>query len=659
MTVLNIGGQHVTVDDSFMDLSTADQQKTVDEIASSFTPDVPVTTNSVVRSAATGVPIIGGLANKMDAATNAALAPALNRFFDPKDQLSEDTFGGRYAHSLRDQESSDADFANAHPIVDTGAKLAGGAAALVPALGAAPGLFGLEGGLALQATMGGISNAVIGAGDSLTRGQDPIVGGALGGALGAGAPLAGALARQVVAPIASNIRALVNPTGLARSQVARAIAESGRSTADIANDVTQAAQEGQGVFTVADALGNAGHELLGAAARGPGAGRTAVIDALEGRQGTQGRRISNALSEGFAAPETAAQTEARMTAARGAQADADYGAVRDGAGRVDVLPAINHIDETLGPGADQQLANGGSALANDSVEGPLQGFRNRLARVNPDDFASVQRIRGDMADAAQNAMQSGFGNRARLIRGAIGHLDTAMENASNGFRQSNRNFAQASRNIDAIGQGRDAFNRGRTEDTIPAFQNLTPEGQQAFRAGYVDPAIAQTQGAAFGVNKARPFINSAFQDEAAAMAPGNDLMQRRIGREQTMAEGRNIALGGSPTAKNLAHDAAAGIDPTFVGHLVTGNYPGALHRLIHAGVNGWNGNTAPVREAIANLLLQHGATAGELDQMVGETVRRMQLVQKMARNGSRAVTGAIAAIPPRAKKSKPPIFRTK
>jgi hypothetical protein len=45
--------------------------------------------NSLVRSAATGVPIIGGALNKLEAGTNAALAPALNRFFKPEDQLSE------------------------------------------------------------------------------------------------------------------------------------------------------------------------------------------------------------------------------------------------------------------------------------------------------------------------------------------------------------------------------------------------------------------------------------------------------------------------------------------------------------------------------------------------------------------------------------------
>ena len=105
-------------------------------------PAAPVTANDVGRSFASGVPVLGGLLNKADAATNAALAPLLNRFFDEKDQLPEDTFGERYAHSLRDQEGADAKFAQQHPVIDTAAKLAGGAAAMAPAIAAAPGVLG-------------------------------------------------------------------------------------------------------------------------------------------------------------------------------------------------------------------------------------------------------------------------------------------------------------------------------------------------------------------------------------------------------------------------------------------------------------------------------------------------------------------------------------
>jgi hypothetical protein len=504
---------------------------------------------------------------------------------------------------------------------------------------AAPSLLGRTAAMGADAAaLGGVAG--FNEGNSLSEraagaGQGALLGGLIGGAL----PVVGTVGKAVASPFISNIMARYNPRGFAEGQVARGVMESGRSTADIADDVVMAANEGQGMFTVADAMGNAGQRLLSTTARAPGAGRTQVADFLEGRQGSQGRRVSNALAEGFDAPETALQTEARLTAARDAAADEAYGAVRADAGRVDVVPAINRIDSTIGTQPGQTLQ-----AANDSIEGVLRPFRERLSRVNPDDFEAVQRIRSDMADTAQNARQNGYGNRARLITQAVRELDTAMENASTGYRAANAQFAQGSRNIEAVQTGRQAATRGRTEDTIPTFQGLTPEGQGAFRSGYVDPLIANTQGAAFGVNKARPFMNDAFAAEAEAMAPGNALMQRRLGREQRMFETRNQALGNSKTAENLADADAMGVDPTLVGQVISGNWSGAARSVLSAGSNIVSGNTPAVRAAVAEILLQRGAatTPAALDRMVGQTIRKLEAVQRLAQNGGRITAGAIS-----------------
>lgn len=495
------------------------------------------------------------------------------------------------------------------------------------------------------AAIGGFSGAM--EGDGLReRGINALKGGGIGAVAGGATPGVLGLLGGIASPVISNIRARVNPQGYAQSQIARGVSESGLTPNQITDDLLRAQADGQGGFTLADAMGNPGQRLLSTVTRGPGQGRTDAVNFLENRQAGQGRRISNALAEGFDSPQTAAQVEARLTNARSAAADQAYGAVRNDAGRVDVTRAIAHIDDTLGPAAEQMLANPGSAAANDSIEAVLMNFRNKLARTNPDDFASIQRIRGDMSDAAQNAMQSGFGNRARLIRGAVTQLDTAMENASAGHLAANRGFAQASRNIEAVGQGRDAAMRGRTEDVIPRFQGLAPEGQQAFRAGYVDPLIARAQGDPFGFNKARPLLNDAFQAEAGAMAPGNPLMQRRIGREQTMFETRNAAMGGSKTADNLADQSAMGVDPSLVGNILSGNWAGAVRSALHSGYNAMTGNTAQVRQEVANILLQNGVSAGQLNRMITETVARIQFVQSMARNLGRGASGGLAVAGP-------------
>ncbi len=466
---------------------------------------------------------------------------------------------------------------------------------------------------------------------------------AVGGAIGGLAPGALKLAGAALSPVVSNIRARMDPQGFAQSQIARGIHESGVDPNQISHDVLQAANDGQGAFTVADAMGNPGQRLLSTVTRAPGEGRTAAVAALDARQAGQARRVAGTLAEGFNAPETAAQTEARLTGARGAQADADFGAVRGGAAPVDVVGTINHIDQTIGTGPGQALAT-----PNDGIEATLRGFRERLARVNPDDFSAVQRIRGEMADAAQSAAQSGNGNRARLIRGAASRLDAAMEAASPGYRAANANFAAASRNIDAVQSGRNAAMRGRTEDTIPAFQALAPPGKQAFRSGYADPLIADAQKSPFGTNAARPLTNPAFQDEAAAMAPGNPLMQRKLVRENTMFETRNQAMGGSKTMDNANDHAAMGIDPHLVGQVFAGNWHGALKTALAAGHNAFTGNTPAVRKAVGDILLQNGASLAPdaLNKMVTDTVARIKFIQDMARSMGRGAAGGLAVAVP-------------
>jgi hypothetical protein len=670
MATLNIEGRKVTVDDAFLKLSPDEQAQTVEEIAASFAKPDKYQQAAIDEQAALqakGIDTGAGYTRRLAhgatlGADNTIIAAALA----PIEAMRRGVGLGEGYNYAKAREDAIMDEARANTgWLGTGAELLGGGVAGgglakggVTATrflsSASPSLLGRTAALSADAAgLGGIAGFNEGSGlrDRLERGgQGAIVGGLVGGAL----PIAGAAAKPVGSLFLGNIMAGLNPRGYAERQVARAIMESGRPTSEIAQDVVNAATEGQGVYTVADAMGNSGQRMLSTAARAPGEGRTAIVNFLEGRQGTQGRRVSNALAEGFEAPETAAQTEARLTAARGAEADAAYGAVRNDAKPVDLTGAIDHIDNTLSPGV-HRIA-GSSNIADDTAEAALRRFRDRLTDGNStlSDFGAVQRVRGDLSDAIQSARQAGHGNRARLLGGLLREIDTAMENASAGHLAANRNFAQASRDIESVQAGREAATRGRTEDTIPRYQALRPQAQEAFRSGYVDPLIANTQGAAFGANKARPLLNDAFAAEAEAMAPGNALMQRRLGREQRMFETRNQSLGNSKTAENLADEAAMAVDPNLVGQVLSGNWSGAARSVLAAGQNAMTGNTPAVRAAVAEILLQRGVnlTPARLDQMVGETIRKIQNVQRAAMGGGRVAAGAGAQTPEATKKPK-------
>ncbi len=522
---------------------------------------------------------------------------------------------------------------------------------------------GLLGRLAPNANLGaktvataadsGALGAISGAGEGNTlaeRGQNAAIGGALGTLLGGVSPAALKVASTAVSPIVSNVRAALNPAGYAQNQVARAISESGQSPRDLANSITTAARQGQPEYTLADAMGNPGQRMLSTVTRAPGEGRTEAINFLDTRQAGQGRRVANALAEGFDAPETAAQTERRLTTARDTASDVNYDAARQGAGPVDLTRTIARIDRTLRPGVNQ-IATPQAGIAPDSVEAALGNIRSRLTdgRSVLTDFESLQRVRGDLGDAIEAARRSGANNKARLLSQVRTEMDVAMERASPGFMAANRAHARASQAIEAVDQGRQSAVRGRTEDTVPAFRAMSPAQQAAFRSGYVDPLIEQVQGGAVGVNKARPFTSDAFRTEAAAIAPmrtGNEMTQR-LARENTMFQTRGEATGGSKTADNLADADAMGLDPSIIRDILHGNWFNASRQLLSAGKNVWSGNTAAVRHEVGRLLLMRGGNVqpAQLQQMLTQAVQNVQTRQMLARHFGAGLIGGAAVTP--------------
>lgn len=458
-------------------------------------------------------------------------------------------------------------------------------------------------------------------------------GAALGGAIGGALPVVGRALSSVAAPAVSNVMARIDPEGSARARLARALSESGLTSAKVGREVENAANSGQGVYTVADALGKPGQELMSMVARAPGEGQTAVHNFLEARQAGQGRRLSNALSEGFDAPQTADQTVAAMRAQRTANANTNYEAARNSAGAVDVSPAIEAADRNLYPGASR-LFNPGTEVGSDTVTGVVSRAKTMLTngKQNLSDFNEAMQVKRDLDSIIEglNPTQQ----RALIpIRNA---LDEQLAATSGPYANARNVFRQQSREIEAVDQGRAAAARGRHEDTVPAFTAMSPGEQAGFRVGYADPLIEQTQGAAYGVNKARPFTSDAHQVEFLAFAaPGQaDNLTGRIARENTMFETRARALGGSKTADNLANEAAAGIDPRIFWNALHGNWGAAASNAIHAGKNALTGNTPAVRAEIARLLMMRGPgadVAPMLLQVESELARKQQIAAALSR----------------------------
>ncbi|MGV1867949.1 MULTISPECIES: hypothetical protein [unclassified Rhizobium] len=186
--------------------------------------------------------------------------------------------------------------------------------------------------------------------------------------------------------------------------------------------------------------------MLSSVARTPNDARQEVVDRLLDRQMGQGDRLSNALAEGFGAPDTAAQHSTALTDVRTADANRNYTAARDTAGSVNVTPILEEIDRTLTPGVNG-IVNPRDNINHDSIEGALSRVRGMIADGRGSqvtDFNTLFRAKLDLDDMIQKATNQGAGNRAFALTGVKRQVDRALSAASPEFRNANDTFATQS-----------------------------------------------------------------------------------------------------------------------------------------------------------------------------------------------------------------------
>jgi len=559
------------------------------------------------------------------------------------------TVGDLYDTNRKEYQAAREQYADQNPVKNTAASIAGsiyGGTVLGGAAGNVIGRVAPRVAQAVNATYAGrmagdaASGAAQGALSAYGHDQDIATGAAIGG-------VAGGMARPVIdagGALVSSVGGLVglgNQTR-ANSAITNALTRSGQSADDVANDIATAAAQGQPEYTVADAIGNSGQRMLTGVARSPGDMRQQIAEQLQRRQAGQGRRIQNALVEGFGTPQTAEQTQQALTALRRADANVNYTAARQGAGTVDPTGAISRADDFLGTAGSLPRTN----IADDSVEGAVRRARSFLTDGDNivSDFDTAFRAKVEL----DNMIESGSPTiQGRLIP-IRDELDRALERSSDVYANARDTFRRQSQDISAADVGREAAMRGRVEDTIPRFQSMTrPEQQASFRAGYVDPYIADVQKATGPMtNKARPLISDATAAEFPAFAApgqGPQLMDR-IAREQRMFETTNAALGGSRTADNAADMAdVQSFDPTMLGMIATGQFKSAALRGLQTGINTLQGRNTATRDAIARMLLENDPQAardalrGAVNS--GNNTRRVReaLVRALTSSGATAL----------------------
>lgn len=615
MATLEINGRRVQVDDSFRSLSPDQQQAIVQQISSQM--GATEKAGSSFGGGRAGAAALGaadtasfGFGDELGAALGAG-SEYLASFITGQEPRS-------YDQLLREMRGQDTAAQGAYPGTYLAGQVAGGvgqgiglaraglslganAAARGANLGRVAGASAADG-----AIYGGIQG--FGSGEGVesrlyNAGAGLIGGSVLGGAAPVAVAGAGAGFRTVAAPIMSRLR----PEGYAERAIGETVRRSGMLIDDITNSLEAARLDGQDMFTVADALGNAGQRRLASVVRTPNDARQFVTETLQQRQVGQTERLSNALSEGFGAPDTAAQRIGSLTTARNTAADANYEAARQGAGVVDPSRAIGVADDFLQPGASRLLPPQ-TNIADDSVEAAVRKARGYLTDGTSvlSDFNAAFRSKLELDAMIERASPS-VQRQLIPIRNA---LDGALEQASPNYATARNAFRQQSQVIDAVETGIAAASpRTRAPDNINGFNAMTPDEQAAFRAGYVDPYIARVENASLGptTNRARMLITGKTDQEFPAFAaPGmGDQMGNRIAREQRMFETANASLGGSRTADNLADAADLNtFDPGIATTLFQGRPVAAAMQAIGRLITESQGISPGVAERIARALME-------------------------------------------------------
>lgn len=489
-----------------------------------------------------------------------------------------------------------------------------------------------RGSLADSALAGGAYSAGSGedAEDRATQGGiGAIAGAGLGFLTPYGVAGAQALGKQALAPILSRLQ----PGKYSLDALYQTLRRAGMSPNDVAEVLSRSQADEQGMFTVADALGNPGQRLLSSVVRSPNDARREVVDTLTERQMGQGDRLGRYLAEGFNAPDTAAQRTASLTADRNAMAGVNYDAARQGAGAVDVSGAIAAADDILTPGVTR-LANPGTNIADDSLEGVVRRARSLLTdgRSAITDFNGVLRAKQDISDMIGAAQRSGRNNQVRLLSQINQQLDSALERASPQYRAANDAYRAQSQTIDAVEAGRQATSsRTRAADNIQRFNAMEPGERSAFRAGYADPMIARVEAGSISptTNKARSLMTEKTGQEFPAIAEPRraDKMGRRIAREQRMFETANAALGGSKTADNLADMAELSkFDPSIISNLVQGRPIQAAMSAVNTALNEARGLPPTVTTRLARALM--GTDPEAARQLLAAGVGQRQITQQ-------------------------------
>jgi len=600
------------------------------------------TANNIVRGLSSGMPIIGGALNMADAATNATLAPALNPMFAPQNQLQGDTWSQRYANALKQQQGMDTGFAAAHPYLSGAANIAGGVAATIPAMAAAPAAFGVSAGMPMLARglASGVTGAGIGGADAFVRsGGDPsaaVRGAEWGGGLGALAPPVGAAIGAGVGSIANRLASV----GPGARNIAERMAESGLNPWKAQSDLTAMGPNA----TLADIEPSLTSEAGGLAQKG-GAPTSILRNAMMARAAGADDRVSQAIDQTLGPKPDLEMAKSDIVSRAQTAAGPWYNAARENGTPLNITPVLNSIDAQLkdavgGEAAILAKAKGYLTDAKVGIPGP-DGKPTTMIVPKSDPGALLkvrQALDGDIQSMERNATIDGTSAGKSAYRAANdirSQIDGVLK--SDPFiEEGDLAFSSQMRLKDAMDAGTKLFTRGvRPEEFQRELASMSPAEVDAYRQGArvaIGDALEQARQGVLAGARSMFGKSSANRQKLDALFPNAGDVFDMIHGEAAMRNTENVVRSGSQTAINrsiaerysLPQNSPGGVAGTLIGEAVAPGGPGAIagslgSRAINALHNEWQ------NFRLGNLMKQSAqglsASGADAQKFLGEVQR--------------------------------------
>ncbi|MCF6124403.1 MULTISPECIES: hypothetical protein [Mesorhizobium] len=517
MATLNIQGQKVKVDDAFLSMTPEQQNAAVDEIAKSLpaAPPNAAATDADARAKAgiakaqqiiagggpepeggheaptfvpspdmgamgtyltstgEGVPIAGPYIDKGLTAASAAIGSL----------LTGELYSKVNAEMTRMNEAS----REAHPVARTLGNVTGAVAGTLPAMMAAPEVFGIgAASKPLQYGLSALSGAAINGADSAVRSGGDIKetgkGAGIGFATGLAAPFLAPLIGKGVKAVADNLHigAVARALGLDKT-AAKVLAGAVRQDAVDPAALSQLGDNGM----LMDLGANMRH-TAGAIAATPGEGKAIVRNAIGARDANANWRIRSALDETLGEAPTPSRIIDRANTNQQRLAPEYQEALRD-AGPVDTLPIARYLEteaQTL-RGEPQRLVQRVRSML-DHQPTPADIARAR-ADGQPPPGTSLVSDAGELLNtrhAIDDMLETTQGtNAVNALTTARQTVDDELRASVPGIKEVDAKYAELARQKEAVGRGQSVLSSGREaprpdELAAEVRQGALPQGLQ-------------------------------------------------------------------------------------------------------------------------------------------------------------------------------------